>query len=148
MTWHRVFTRSDSVPNIDALRQTLHVYFPELEGAYRYDDSGWTECTFQPLRCAVPWKLSRYTREDDDIRGDLQAWAAWLETCTGNPHRQMLMEHMIATQQVFTFERVEGLPEEACVALCRFLATNNQGVYQIDGQGIFAADGNLLIQGE
>ena len=40
----------------------------------------------------------------------------------------------------------EATLERMCLETVRFLAAHSDGVYQIDGQGWFAADGTLLLQ--
>lgn len=60
---------------------------------------------------------------------------------------------MIGTTQLFTLrvpeeedEEADGPAEDLCLAACRFLARETEGVYQVDGQGFFAPDGTLLLQ--
>ena len=40
----------------------------------------------------------------------------------------------------------EGKIEQGCLALCRHLARETEGFYQVDGVGFFAADGTLLVR--
>ena len=36
---------------------------------------------------------------------------------------------------------IEGL----CIALCRYLARETAGIYQVDGEGFFTADGKIIV---
>jgi hypothetical protein len=61
------------------------------------------------------------------------------------------MQHMIQTRQLFTVRRPiahsnEILVERLCVVICQHLANVTAGVYQLDGQGFFAANGTLLLE--
>jgi hypothetical protein len=139
--WHRVFGLETFPPDLVLIQGILTVNCPDLRGLFRYDEAGWIECRFHP----GAWTLSRYTRSDDDIRGELQSWAAWLELQEHSPHRQRLMEHLALTQQVFVFQPPAKLPADAAVALCQALALASDGVYQIDGFGFFATDSSPLL---
>jgi hypothetical protein len=60
------------------------------------------------------------------------------------------MPRVIGTTQLFTLgPTTEGMPgpkwAEAAAVLCRFLAGQTEGIYQIDSRGFFDADGNLLV---
>jgi len=50
---------------------------------------------------ASPVILERYQTDADDIRGELNAWAAFLETADWSMNAPRLMEAVIATQQLF-----------------------------------------------
>ena len=100
-----------------------------------------------------PLRIERYLGTEDDIRGDLNAWAAWLETLEGNAHAGRLMQHVIGTTQLFTLQQPvraseAGYAARLSRAVCEFLAHTTDGVYQMDGQGIFAADGTPLVHAE
>ena len=94
--------------------------------------------------------MDRFLAEEDDIRDQLNAWAAWLETARESAATQ-LMQLMIGANQVFALEcprdRVEDEQvERFMLGLCRFLAKKTHGVYQIDNRGFFAPDGKLLVK--
>jgi len=42
-------------------------------------------------------------------------------------------------------EGLEPALEALCVGLCRYLAHQTAGIYQIDGNGFFADEGTLLV---
>ena len=90
--------------------------------------------------------LERWTSDEEGIRAELNSWAAYLETC-GGPHQVRLMERTIQTKQLFTLHDPSGdRLDPACVALCRHLATETAGFYQIDEIGFFDADGTFLVE--
>ena len=68
-----------------------------------------------------------------------------------SPNHGPLMRHVIQTQQLIVLRGPlatadEVTAERVLLAACRFLAASTDGVYQIDGRGWFAADGELLLQ--
>src|SRR4051794_5583725 len=99
-----------------------------------------------PVPAGGPLLLERFTSEEEGIRAELNSWAAHLETCDHSPHHVRLMERAIQTKQLFTLESPSDAPDPACVDLCRRLATETAGFYQIDGVGFFDADGTLLVE--
>ena len=63
------------------------------------------------------------------------------------------MQHLISTDKLFTLGSCPArhrsrLLSPYCVGLCRFLAEETAGVYQVDGQGFFRPDGSLLLAEE
>jgi hypothetical protein len=148
--WFRVFGTNETQPAPAALLEHLHTLGFEVAGHFRGDEQGWFRAELV-LGEEEPIPLERFLTREDDIRDQLNTWAAWLETVAGSPHQARLMQHIISTTQLFTLERpVETLDEEPveqmCLVLCRFLATATDGVYQVDNHGFFAADGALLVR--
>jgi hypothetical protein len=95
--------------------------------------------------------LDRYLTAEDDIRAELNAHAAELETCDYSPHAARLVERVALTKQLVVIREPldasdEVARENLLTATCRFLAARTDGVYQVDGKGWFAADGELLVQ--
>jgi hypothetical protein len=148
--WYRVFGRSDVEPSPAALAAHLHAAGLAVEPHFRGDDLGWTEGELR-LRVGAPVLLSRYLAHEDDLRDDLNAYAAELETMDYSPNSGPLMERVIQTKQLITLRRPvdvndEVLLEKVMEEAVRFLARATDGVFQIDGQGWFAAGGELLVQ--
>jgi hypothetical protein len=148
--WYRVFAASDAGVPADAILAHLHGLGAAVAGDFRGDEGGWFAAE---LRFAetTPLHLERFLAGEEGIRGELNSWAAYLETCDYSPNHRALMERMIQTRQLFTLRRPvdaadEVLVERLCVGLCRFLAASADGVWQADGEGFFAADGTLLLQ--
>jgi hypothetical protein len=95
--------------------------------------------------------LARYLTKEDDLRDDLNAYAAELETMDYSPNSGPLMERVIQTTQLITLRKPvdaadEVLVERVLEECVQFFATAADGVYQIDGRGWFSAAGALLVQ--
>ena len=148
--WYRVFGSSDSEPPPAALAEHLHALGLAVEPHFKGDDLGWTEGELR-LPVGSPVLLARYLTKEDDLRDDLNAYAAELETMNYSPNSGPLMGRVIQTKQLLTLRKPvdaadEVLLEKVLEAATRFLASATDGVYQIDGRGWFAADGQLLVQ--
>ncbi|WP_148087848.1 hypothetical protein [Gemmata obscuriglobus] len=148
--WYRVFGSSQTEPAPAGLAEHLHALGLAVEPHFRGDDLGWTEGALRLPSGAVV-QLSRYLTKEDDLRDDLNAHAAELETMEGNPHATQLMERVIQTQQLITLRKPTEGSDEAVVdrtleEAARFLASATIGVYQADSRGWFAASGELLVR--
>jgi hypothetical protein len=145
--WWRVFGLTDTEPAPAALLEHLHAEGLPVTASFRGDDLGWTggELTL-PDGTAV--QLERYLTKEDDLRDELNTWAAWLETREQEPRRHELMQHVIGTRQLMTLRAPPDTEPlgRLCVTVCGFLARQTEGVYQADGRGFFAADGTLLLR--
>jgi len=148
--WQRVFGRSDSglTPGriAEGLAAAGHICVPHFKG----DDLGWTSGELH-FALGSPILLARYLTKPDDLRADLNAFAAELETMTYSPNAAGLMERVIQTRQMVTlrkpFDHADEVELEAvCEFLMRSLAIASDGLYQIDGRGWFTATGELLVQ--
>jgi hypothetical protein len=157
-TWYRVFCRKDFPVDSPALLEWLRAREPGATGHFRGDELGWFEARLQIPALGSPLLVERFLTKEDDIRGELNTWAAWLESTGESPEHVRLMQHVISTPQLFTIHQVfdedEDEPEDSthaqtvCINLCQFLAKSTDGVYQIDKRGFFAADGGLLVAEE
>ncbi|MDY3554307.1 hypothetical protein R5W24_003427 [Gemmata sp. JC717] len=148
--WYRVFGSSQTEPAPAALAEHLHAHGLAVEPHFRGDDLGWTEGELRLPGGAVV-QLSRYLTKEDDLRDDLNAHAAELETVEGNPHATPLMERVIQTQQLITLRSAadgatDAVTERMLDEALRFLATATGGVYQIDGRGWYSSTGERLLQ--
>ncbi|HJZ59230.1 MAG TPA: hypothetical protein VKE74_30070 [Gemmataceae bacterium] len=149
--WYRVFGHSpDEVPPA-AIAEHLHAAGLPVEPHFKGDDLGWTGGELRLPAGGTPVYLDRYLTGEDDLRDDLNVFAADLETRDYSPNNTRLMQHVIQTQQLITIRKPldasdEVTLEKVLVEVCRFLAARTEGVYQIDDQGWFAADGTLLLQ--
>ncbi|HEY1189631.1 MAG TPA: hypothetical protein VGE74_18435, partial [Gemmata sp.] len=120
-----------------ALVEHLHALGLVVEPHFKGDDLGWTEGELR-LPTGAPVLLSRYLTKEDDLRDDLNAYAAELETMEHSPNSGPLMERVIQTKQLITLRKPVDLSDEILVervldGSCRFLASATSGVYQIDG---------------
>jgi hypothetical protein len=149
--WLRVFGTNEIQPEPAALLEYLRSIGPEATGHFRGDEEGWFAAELIIAAGETPLHLERFLSSEEGIRAELNAWAAWLETCDYSPNHQRLMEHMVNTKQLFTVRRPidhanEILVEKMCVEICQYLARSTDGIYQADGQGFFTADGSMLLQ--
>jgi hypothetical protein len=148
--WFRVFGLSDTEPSPAALAEHLHAAGLAVEPHFKGDDLGWTSGELR-LPVGSPVLLARYLTKEDDLRDDLNAHAAELETMDYSPNSGPLMQRVIQTKQLITLRKPvdaadEVLLEKVLDALTRFLASLTDGVIQIDGRGWFEASGELLVQ--
>jgi hypothetical protein len=130
--WYRVFGLNDVIPEPAELQSR----FGWGEIAVRGDDLGWTSLKTGPLL------IERYLAEGDDLRDDLDTWAAWVEQQQQHPLQLKLMQHLISTRQLLTFQTES---ETSGWQIARRFALLTDGVYQVDGRGFFAADGALMV---
>ena len=149
--WHRVFglsaTPVSPVALVEHLTAKLLVVVPHFRG----DDLGWTSGELHLPGNGTPLLLERYLTEEDELRKDLNAFAAELETMNYSPNFAAMMERVIQTKQMITLRKPYDHADEVnldatVLAICRYFAANCEGVYQIDGQGWFAADGTVIVQ--
>jgi hypothetical protein len=149
--WLRVFAPTVAEVPPAAIAEALAAGGIPVVPHFRGDDLGWTTGELHLPKGGTPLLLARYLTKDDDLRDDLNAHAAELETMTHSPHAVPLMEQVIRSQQLVTIRKPvdhpdEVLVERACEVLVRFLAEQTGGVYQIDGHGWFAATGERLVE--
>lgn len=149
--WHRVFSLSAESPPPSAPVERLVADGLSVIPHFKGDDLGWTAGEFVLPGGGSPILVHRYLTAADDLRADLNTFAAELETMTYSPNYARLMQHVIQTQQLVTLRRPLDHADEAaldrlCLGVIQFLAARTEGVYQIDGRGWFAADGELLLQ--
>jgi hypothetical protein len=92
-------------------------------------------------------RIDRYLTTVDDIREDLNSFAAELES-KETIHTAGLMRQVIQSQQLIALQCEAVECEPLCLYTVQYLAVQSDGVYQIDGQGWFAATGELLVAEE
>ncbi len=142
--WYRIFGSNDTEPTPAAVLEHLNGLGVPATGEFHGGDA-WFGAELV-VAGKVPLGLERFLASEEGIRAELNSWAAWLETCAPEAEQARLMERMIQVRQLFTLQRPDGAEEAGpvCEALCQFLARATDGTYQIDGRGLFAADGTLL----
>ena len=148
--WYRIFGRNDSPLLPAALLEHLHNLGLAVEAHFRGDDLGWTAADLR-LRPGSPVHVERYLTEADNLRDDLNNWAAILETCDYSPNHITLMERVIQSAQMITLRKPIDHANEIgvdrmCLEVCRFLAAKCDGIYQIDADGWYDADGEMLLK--
>ena len=148
--WHRVFGRSDSGLSPAEIAERLAREGFACTAHFKGDALGWTS---GELRFATgsPIFLARYLAKPDDLRADLNAFAAELETLTYSENAQPLMERVIQTEQLVTLRKPvdhenEAILETICDFLLKELAHACDGIYQVDGTGWHSAKGEVLVR--
>lgn len=149
--WLRVFAPTTAEIPPAAIAEALAAAGIPVAPHFKGDDLGWTTGELHLPKGGTPLLLARYLTKEDDLRDDLNAHAAELETMTYSPHAAPLMERVIQTQQLITIRKPVDQPDEtlvetSCDTLVRFLASVTGGVFQIDGRGWFAATGERLVE--
>jgi len=146
--WYRVFGGSGVLPAPGAILEHLAGLGARVRGDFSGVEAGWFRAELA-FGGPAPLELERFLADEEGIRAELNSWAAHVESGGDSPDHVRLMERIIGTSQLFTLYQPgggeEAPAEPLCVGLCRFLAQATGGVYQIDGQGFFAADGALLV---
>ncbi|MBM4072574.1 MAG: hypothetical protein FJ271_27130 [Planctomycetes bacterium] len=132
------------------LLEFLHRHGHEVAAHFCGDDQGWFSAELQLPGEETSLEVQRYLVSEKGIRDELNTWAAWLEMQTSNKHRDDLMRRVVQSQQVFTICSPpeicgDSAADEVCRRTCAFLAQATAGIYQIDDQGFFAADGTHLV---
>jgi hypothetical protein len=145
--WYRVFG-NDAPVDPAALLQHLHDAGVEVEARFGADDQGWFRAELRLPSEDEPILLQRYLASEAGIRAELNTWAAWLEALPDDPVHRALMQRIVFSRQVFTLQRdpQENAQAELCLTVCRYLARQTEGVYQVDGQGFFDSAGVLLVK--
>ncbi len=138
-----------SAPTTAALLEHLHGLGFAVSGHFRGDEQGWfrAEVVFPEADARVA--LDRFLASEEGIRHQLNTWAAWLESAC--PDQPRWLGHLIGSRQIFTLtcqdeDADSAMVQELCLSACRFLAQEAAGIYQIDGQGFFQADGSLIVR--
>jgi len=143
--WYRVFASLPDEPNPVALVEHLHALGYSFTPHFTGDDLGWTTARFEfPESSSLT--IGRYLTKADDLRHELNAYAAELETRETEPNSVMLMERVIQTQQMFTIDEQAGAAEGLCEELARWLAQQTAGIIQIDGTGWLNENGELMLK--
>jgi hypothetical protein len=149
--WHRVFGLSTAVALPSQLAEHLHERGLAVEPHFKGDELGWTRGELVLPGGGTAITLERFLTEEDDLRDDLNVYAAQLETMNYSPNNVSLMERVINTKQLITIRRPidhanESRLDSTLLAVCQFLASSMDGIYQIDESGWYTADGVLLLQ--
>jgi hypothetical protein len=151
--WHRIFCRSSNLVEVSRLCEFLVSHGFSVNPNVRGDELGWTEAELVSANSprSTPISLCRYLTKEDDLRADLNSFAAELESYSEiQPQSQGCMEHVIQTQQLITFRKPLDYPNEIelerlCKAICHFFAIQLNGLYQVDGQGWMNAEGVEMV---
>jgi hypothetical protein len=147
--WMRVFGLNGNVPSVAALCERLATIDVAVVPSVRGDDLGWTEAELRYGEHAIG--LARFLTVEDDLRDDLNAYAAELEGMVAiEPRATPLMERVIQSKQLITIRMPVALADESFGErvgrpTAMWLAGRIDGIVQIDGSGWHAADGERLV---
>ncbi|MBY0514683.1 MAG: hypothetical protein K2P78_12310, partial [Gemmataceae bacterium] len=146
MMWYRVFGLSDVEVPPAAVAAHLHAAGLPVEPHFRGDDLGWTAGELRLPGKGTPVILNRYLAAADDLRDDLNVFAAVLETQDYSPNHGRLMGHVIRTRQLIAMRKPLDAADEVTLekvldATCRFLAAGTDGLIYVDGRGWFTPAG-------
>jgi hypothetical protein len=150
MYW-RVFGTNQAAVPAAALLEHLHARGFAVTGHFRGDDKGWFLAELLCPNAEARLELQRFLATEEGIRGQLNTWAAWLETAC--PSEPRWMQHLVGTSQVFTLHSVDEDADEDAVRtlaaeVCSYLAQQTGGIVQIDGEGFVTAHGALIAAEE
>src|SRR6476659_8189156 len=98
--WLRVFGAVDTVPDPAGIEACL----AGAVVSFVADDTGWYRAEITAGE-GSPITMERYLADEEGIRGELNAWAAYLETLDYSPHHAALMERAIQTRQLITIRK-------------------------------------------
>ena len=144
--WYRVFCRSLAEVTPAELLADLGA----SDSRFRGDDLGWTAGEVI-LGLGTPVYVERYLTDTDDLRDELNTWAAYLETLNYSAEHVRLMEHVIQSRQLITVRKPldqanEIEVERVCLAICQKLAQTADGIYQVEGEGWYTSNGTLMLK--
>jgi hypothetical protein len=143
--WYRVFGGQAAPPEPAGILEHLNKLGIAVRGQFTSDTDGWFHADLVMEDGEV--HVERFLASEEGIRAELNSWAAWIETCEDSAHYAPLLEQMIQATQLFTLESPGGAALDGlALALCQYLARATAGLYQVDGQGLFTAEGNLLVR--
>ena len=149
--WYRAFSPTLEIIPPAALAEHLQSLGLAAVPHFKGDELGWTTGEFHLPGNGSPILLAAFRTKEDDLRDDLNSYAAELESMTLSPEAGPLMEKVIQTKQLFTIRKPVDAADEirlerTCEALAQFLATASNGFYQIDRKGWYSADGRLMVE--
>jgi hypothetical protein len=143
-TAYRVFCQSSKEPSPADLGEHLRRQHPDAVVHFKGDRLGWMRAEVNLGKHLPPLVVERFLVEEADMRSQLNSWVAWLETVE-HPRRESVIDRVVKSQQVFTLEVQAEDAAKLAKALCQYLAHAADGIYQIDDQGFFSAEGLLLV---
>ena len=144
--WYRVFCRS----LVEVTPTELLAGLGASDSRFRGDDLGWTAAEVI-LGKGTPVYVERYLTDTDDLRDELNTWAAYLETLDYSAENVRLMQHVIQARQLITIRKPldhanEVEVERVALAICQKLAQAADGIYEIEGEGWYGSNGILILK--
>jgi hypothetical protein len=149
--WCRVFSANETMPQPASVQQFLAAKGIDAPLVVTGDDLGWTSIEFGDGQSQEGLRIDRYLTDEDELRDELDTWAAWVESMSNDLDAIGLMQSIISTRQLFTIranEREESSINELQVQIGQWLAQETNGICQIDGLGFFSSTGSNLLADE
>jgi hypothetical protein len=148
-TWHRVFARLEKEPSPAEVCEELGRHSIKVRPTFRGDDHGWFAGHLKLEGRAASLHVERYLVRAEKLRSEINTWSAWVESLPEAANKERVLDALVATAQLFTLHEEEDSEGEAaspaCMILCRWLARLCQGIYQVDGLGVFDERGKPLL---
>lgn len=142
--WYRVFARNaESIPPAAVLADLVWGQAP-LAGHFQADAQGWYRCELPLGPGKAPIAVECFRATEEGVRPEILSWAAFVETLD-SPFSQEFMAILNSTAQVFTMQLPAPAVADLLRQLCRNVARAGDGVFQIDGEGFFWANGALAL---
>jgi len=148
--WYRVFGMNQAPLFPADVLEFLDRKHPGVTGHFRGDDSGWFYAELTLPDSDVRIEMARYLANEEGIRREMNGWAAWIEDVLGEEKGGPWMQRLINTAQIITLRlgdeeaEIESAVDALLAILCHYLAGLSEGIYQIDGRGMFQADGEVI----
>jgi hypothetical protein len=144
MTSYRVFCQSRKEPAPPALAEHLRKLHADTVVHFTGDRLGWMRAEVSTGKHVPPLVIERFLVEESDMRPQLNSWVAWLETVE-HPRREGVIDRVVNSQQVLTLELDSSKHDRIAKDAAKYLAQTADGIYQVDDEGFFSADGLLLV---
>lgn len=142
ITRARVFAGNDASPELAALVNALRQDHPDVTYGMDEDAKGWYTCRINLGSDTLV--IERFLRDEDGIVGQLQAWAAWVESQV-RPDLDGLTALLATCRQVFVISGSAHAKGLVAVDAARWLTASVEGVYQVEATGFFDRSGALLL---
>jgi len=145
----RVFALSEAMPQPANLQRFLGETGCDAPLAVTGDDLGWLAIEIEPVEPASTLRIERYLTDDDELRDELDTWAAFVESRSDSASTTILMQRIVSTRQLFTVRVIPFVGATNTILtiepIARWFARETDGIYQIDGRGFLTAAGELLM---
>src|SRR5439155_13834880 len=99
----RIFAATDFSPSPRDLLREFQAKHPTATFTVEEDDQGWFSCRLQVGDAT--YVVDRFLREEDGIVGQLQGWAAWVESRSTSAAHERLTALLATARQVFVIHR-------------------------------------------
>src|SRR5260370_24033079 len=99
---------NDVQPDPQSIVQFLRDLGMEASAEVHGDDLGWFRLDLVFAKGGQMLQVARFLAKEEGIRAELNTWAAWLETLEEQPMHSRLMQQVISTVQMLTWQSPTG----------------------------------------